>query len=194
MKKIGLLFIFLLSISISAQNANHVVIAEVYGGGGNSGATIINDYILLYNPTGSSVDVSSWSVQYTSSTGSSWSSNTTNLTGSIGATSYYLIQEAAGSGGTTSLPTPDVTGSINMSATNGKVALVNSTTALTGTDPSGDPSVVDFIGYGSANGFEGVAASALTNTTSNCRKGWDGSNAQSTYGESYGNGFDTKII
>ncbi|MBE0700187.1 MAG: hypothetical protein IH571_00715, partial [Acholeplasmataceae bacterium] len=98
--------------------------------------------------------------------GTTWT-NITTLTGTIAAGGYYLIQQAAGSGGTVDLPTPDDIGSIAMSGTNGKVALVNTTTALTGSDPSEHASVVDFVGYGSANGFEGTAAaSVLTNTTS----------------------------
>ncbi len=37
---------------------------------------------------------------------------------------YYLVQEAAGAGGTVNLPTPDAIGTIAMSGTAGKVALV----------------------------------------------------------------------
>src|SRR5258708_15990363 len=98
-----------------------VVISEVYGGGGNSGATYKNDFIELYNPTSSPVSLSGWSVQYTSAAGTTWL--VTNLSGSIAAHSYYLIQEAAGAGGTASLPTPDVIGTINISGTAAKRAL-----------------------------------------------------------------------
>ena len=79
-----------------------VVISEVYGGGGNTGATYRNDFIELYNNSEAPVDVSTWSVQYAATTGSSW--QRTNLTGSVSAKSFLLIQEAAGAGGTTSLP------------------------------------------------------------------------------------------
>ena len=72
-----------------------VVISEVYGGGGNTGATYQNDFIELYNNGEQAVDLSTWSVQYGSSGGNTWT-NRTNLTGSIAAKSYYLIQEAAG--------------------------------------------------------------------------------------------------
>ena len=53
-----------------------VVISEVYGGGGNTGATFTNDFIELYNRGSTTVDVSEWSVQYGSSTGSSSMSGT----------------------------------------------------------------------------------------------------------------------
>ncbi len=152
---------------VSAQ-VSHLVISQVYGGGGNSGATYTNDFIEIFNPTGSAVDLSGWSVQYASSAGSSWSA--TNLSGTIAAGGYYLVQEAAGSGGTTMLPTPDATGTLNLSGSNGKVALVNSTTSLSGTCPVAG-SYIDFVGFGSsANCFEGSGPTlTLSNTTAALR-------------------------
>jgi len=83
-----------------------------------------------------------------------WSATT--LTGSIAPGKYYLVQEVAGAGGTTNLPTPDATGTINLAATAGKVALVSSTTALSGACPTAN--VVDEVGYGStATCFEGTS-------------------------------------
>ena len=40
-----------------------VVINEVYGGGGNSGATYRRDFVELVNVSSSPVDLSGWSVQ-----------------------------------------------------------------------------------------------------------------------------------
>lgn len=82
-----------------------VVISEVYGGGGNSGATLTNDFIELYNAGTSAVSLAGWSVQYASAAGTTW--QVTALNGSIAPGNYYLIQEAQGAGGTTPLPTPD---------------------------------------------------------------------------------------
>ncbi|HTQ30818.1 MAG TPA: DNRLRE domain-containing protein [Opitutaceae bacterium] len=133
-----------------------IVVSQVYGGGGNSGSTLKNDFIELHNISSSSVSIAGWSVQYASATGTSW--QVTGLSGTIPAGGYYLVQEAAGSGGTQNLPTPDATGTINLSGTAGKVALVSSTTALSGQFASGaGAGIVDFAGYGStANGFEGA--------------------------------------
>ena len=151
--------------SVQAASTN-IVISQVYGGGGNSGATYKNDFIELYNLSASPVDVTGWSVQYGSSSGSTW--QVTALAGSIAPGQYYLVQEAAGTGGSVDLPTPDATGSIAMSGSDGKVALVNSTTALSGTCPAGR---VDLVGYGSANCYEGTAATpSLSNTTAALRK------------------------
>ncbi|HET9421924.1 MAG TPA: ExeM/NucH family extracellular endonuclease [Nocardioides sp.] len=150
-----------------------IVISQVYGGGGNSGATLINDYVELRNTGTSTVDVTGWSVQYASASGTTW--QTTALSGSIPAGGYYLVQEAAGAGGTTPLPTPDATGSIPMSATAGKVALVTEGTALScGADCDAAAGVRDFIGYGTANDFEGPgAAPGLSNTTAALRGAFD---------------------
>ncbi len=149
--------------SVALAASPDVLLSQVYGGGGNSGATYTNDFIELFNRGTSTVDVTGWSVQYASATGSSW--QVTTLSGTIAPGQFFLIQEAAGSGGTTPLPTPDVAGGIAMSGTNGKVALVSSTTALSGTCPLGG-SVVDFVGYGStANCFEGGGPTpTLSNT------------------------------
>ncbi|MDX6444589.1 MAG: hypothetical protein QOH71_1663 [Blastocatellia bacterium] len=137
-----------------------VVVSQVYGGGGNSGATFRNDFIELFNYTSATVDVSNWSVQYSSASGTSW--QVTNLcpsgnTCTIAPGHYYLIQEAQGAGGTTTLPSPDASGGISMSASAGKVALVSSTNGLTGACPSA-ASMIDLVGYGTATCFEGTAA------------------------------------
>jgi predicted extracellular nuclease len=147
-----------------------LTISQVYGGGGNSGATYKNDFIELYNAGSSSVSLSTYAVQYASSTGSSWQETT--LTGTLLPGHHYLIQEAAGTGGTTSLPTPEATGTISMSATAGKVALTKTTTVLTVDNPVGSANVVDFVGYGSADAFEGTGpAPAPSNTTADLRAG-----------------------
>jgi len=125
-----------------------IVISQVYGGGGNAGATYTNDFVELYNRGTAPVDVTGWTLQYASSTGASW--QTTALAGSIAPGRYFLVQELAGVGGTTGLPTPDAIGVIPMSGTAGKIALVRSSVALTGACPAG-AGVADFVGYGAAN-------------------------------------------
>jgi len=130
-----LLILFLSLSSSSAQNTSktggfpweQVVISQVYGGGGNTSAPYQNDFIELINRGGTSVNLTGWSVQYTSAAGVSW--NSTSLSGTISPYGYYLIQEAAGSSCAGSpcgavLPTPDNTGTLTMSASAGKVALV----------------------------------------------------------------------
>jgi 5'-nucleotidase len=149
-----------------------VVINEVYGGGGNGGAAFDRDFIELVNKTSAPVDVSTWSVQYASSSNFSWAR--TNLTGTIPAGGRIVVGEAFGSD--TSLPDVpvNVEGTIAMSGTAGKVALVATQTSLTGclAKTSGSacsdlPQVVDFVGYGTANDWAGAGATpAPSNSTS----------------------------
>jgi predicted extracellular nuclease len=156
-----------LDLHESALGSTSLVISQVYGGGGNASTVYKNDFIEIFNPTATAVSVTGWSVQYASATGSSWS--VTNLSGTVQPGHYYLIQEAAGGGGTTNMPTPDATGTISMSLSSAKVALVRNQTALTcSTGCVPNANIADFVGYGSsANSFEGSGPTAtLTNTTS----------------------------
>jgi predicted extracellular nuclease len=124
-----------------------VVISQIYGAGSNSGALFRNDYIELYNSTSADVDLTGWSVQYSSAAGTSWTP--TPLTGTIGAGRYFLVKESGGTNGTP-LPPADASGNIAMAAGSGKVALVNNTNALSGDCPAASLVVADFVGYGSA--------------------------------------------
>ena len=154
------------SAVITTAPAADVVISQVYGGGGNSGAELKNDFIELRNRELFDISVAGWTVQYTSAAGSAWAA--TALNGTIPAGGYYLVQEAAGSGGSLSLPAPDAAGNIAMSATSGKVALVAGATPLTGTCPLSG--VLDFVGYGAASCFEGSGPTpTLSNTTAAIR-------------------------
>ncbi|MBU6182732.1 MAG: lamin tail domain-containing protein [Verrucomicrobia bacterium] len=151
-----------------------VVISQAYGGGGNSGAPYRNDFVELFNPGNSSISLDGWTIQWASATGTFGGTNSTaTLSGSIASKGYYLIQLAAGANASAAaLPTPDATGNINLGATSFKIALVNSTTALSGTNPLGNPSIIDFVGAGSTtNAFEGAGpAPAPSNTTAILRK------------------------
>jgi uncharacterized protein len=162
---LALLYVLVGAASTGASSSG-LVISQVYGGGGNAGATLKNDFIEVFNAGSSTADLTGWSVQYASAVGASW--QTTNLSGLLAPGQYLLVQEAAGAGGTVDLPPPDVTGNIAMAATSGKVALVSGTTVLTGACPTGTE---DFVGYGTtANCFEGIAPTAsLQNTTAALR-------------------------
>src|SRR5712691_4777376 len=108
----------------AAAVSSTIVISQVYGGGGNAGATFKNDFIELYNHGAAPVDLTGWSVQYAATAGTFW--QRTDLTPvTLAPGRYYLVQETAGLGGTTSLPTPDVAGGLPMSSVAGKVALVS---------------------------------------------------------------------
>jgi hypothetical protein len=141
----------------------------VYGGGGNSGAPFRNDFIEIFNAGEIAISLAGWSVQYATATGTSWS--VTSLTSlSLAPGQYYLVQEASGGNSGLPLPAPDTTGNIAMAATAGKVALVNTTVALTGACPSSN-AIADLVGYGNtASCFQGAPTPAPSNTSSVLRK------------------------
>src|SRR5689334_13261168 len=55
-----------------APGVGAIVISQVYGGGGNSGAPLKNDFIELFNRGSAPVDITGWSVQYASATGTTY--------------------------------------------------------------------------------------------------------------------------
>jgi uncharacterized protein (TIGR03437 family) len=152
------------SPSPSPDASSTIVISQIFGGGGNAGAPLRNDFIEIFNAGNVSVNLSGWSVQYASATASTWSvtplSSVSLLPGQ-----YYLIQESSGGSNGVALTAPDATGSIAMAAGSGKVALVRNSTALTGACPN-DQNIIDLVGYGStANCFRGSGpAPAPSNT------------------------------
>jgi len=157
----------------AAAAPDHVVISQVYGGGG-SGAPVTykRDYIELFNPTSQAISLAGWSLQYGAATGTgNWSTHALPSSLSIGPGQYLLIAESSGTAGADLPVTPDVaTGTLTLSATTGKVALVSATTALSGACPTAG--VVDQVGYGAANCAEGAApVAALTKESGAVRKG-----------------------
>ena len=55
----------------AAQSASpNVVVSQVFAGGGNAGAPFANDFVELFNRGASAVDVSGWTLQYASASGS----------------------------------------------------------------------------------------------------------------------------
>jgi hypothetical protein len=141
-----------------------VLISQVYGAGGNSGATRNSDYVELYNRSDATVSLAGWSVQYAGASGTTWSVG--SLSGSIAPGKHHLVKLAGGSTGS-DLPAADSTPttSINMSGSQGKVALRNTTTTFTGSTPMGQAGLQDFVGYGTANAYEGSGAAPSPSTT-----------------------------
>ncbi|MFJ5231837.1 endonuclease/exonuclease/phosphatase family protein [Kitasatospora sp. NPDC088391] len=157
----------------SAAPSTGAVISEVYGGGGNSGATLKNDFIELGNPSGAAFGLAGYSVQYlpgSPSANSQW--GVTPLTGSVAPGGRYLVAEGPGAGGTVDLPTADAAGTLALSGTSGTVALVNGTAALTcktAADCAADPRIVDLVGFGTAVVRETAPATGASNTASVAR-------------------------
>lgn len=161
-----------IKLSVLPIIPNHVVISQVYGGGGNANAPYTNDYVELYNPTDSTITITGWTMQYGSATGTTWTNNQP-LGGTIGSHQYYLVQLAGGAVGVPLPVTPNISGGINMAAGAGKIALVKNSDPLSSGCPIGvDPDLVDFVGYGTtANCHEGnTNTPAPSNTAAIFRK------------------------
>ena len=143
-----------------------VVINQIYGGGNNSGATFQNDFVELFNRGTSVIDFSAtpYSLQYASATGNFTNANKLNLTaGSLAPGQYFLVRLAGGATNGIPVPAPDAFSSaINLSAADGKVALVLGTALLGENGCPLNASVADFVGYGSANCAEGFAVGTLS--------------------------------
>jgi hypothetical protein len=172
---VALLAAALLLAAPSALAAtSNVVVSQVYASGGNAGATYLNDFVELFNRGTAAIDLAGWSVQYASSTSTSWAA--TPLAGSIQPGRHYLVQLASTAAVGAPLPAPEATGTSNLAAAGGKVALVRDASPLAcGAAPgscSGAALLEDLVGYGTASDYEGAAAApALTGTTAAVRQG-----------------------
>jgi hypothetical protein len=179
MSRIRLLLLLVLAVALltasSAQSASSdLVVSQVYGGGGNAGASYTNDFVELFNPTNAAIDVTGWTIQYASAASTSWQS--TALSGSVPAGRYYLVQLASAAAVGAPMPAPDATGTTNIAAGGGKIALVRGSGALTCGASAGscssNPLVADLVGYGTATDYEGSAAApALSSTSAAVRAG-----------------------
>lgn len=157
--------------TLSSLSFGQVVISQVYGGGGNSGAKYTHDFIELFNRGSEAVTLKGYSLQYASATGSFTATNTQVLADiTIQPGKYYLIQQAKGNGGTDALPTPDQapTAFLSLGGSNGKIALVSNVDPITDVT---DKEIVDFVGFGTSDEFEGYGPiAALSAVNSGQRK------------------------
>lgn len=179
MKKI---FTILGVTAIASMNAQ-IVISEVYGGGGGAAAVYANDYVELVNLGSSVATLSGANLQYASATGS-FNSYAPLPSITLNPGQKFLIEMVPATAATAgaALPTADYqvtantnistgvsyNGGFNMAAANGKIALANSVSAVTAANGS---NVIDFVGYGSANLYEGSAAAPALDATKSATRG-----------------------
>ncbi|HVM29828.1 MAG TPA: lamin tail domain-containing protein, partial [Candidatus Limnocylindrales bacterium] len=162
----------------SSAGSPDLVFSQVYGGGGNAGAPYDSKFVELFNRGTSVASLGGMSLQYASASGTAhFASNVLALPDVLlPAGGYYLVGLTTGANGSP-LPAPDLTGSINPAATSGKFILARTTAGLAcngGSAPCTSPQlavIVDLVGYGGANWYEGSAAApALSNTTAALRR------------------------
>ena len=144
-----------------------VVISQIYGHGGELGATYQNDFIELHNRGKTPVTLTDWAVQFAAGNGLFNQGSILNNT--IAPGGYFLIQEGIGIGSYgTFLPVPpDLTNYATVSGGSGKAALITDYQPLGGQCPL-DPTIVDFVGWGplaSCWEGDGVDAAAAPSPT-----------------------------
>ena len=183
MRKLAITFLVLgVFAASSAFASNAVRISQIYGGGGaTSGTPTFNqDYVELFNSSGTDVDISGWAVQYSASastavwggTGSTWQTyyvfpaNT-----KIKACGYLLVGGSGAATNNTGAPlpiTPDYAvsspGNLAVAATIGRIGLF--TSLFVGTIcTTGEAAVlVDKVMYGNNNCAEGGAGAPVLTT------------------------------
>ena len=175
------------------QVSTTLVISQVYGGGGATSGTptYTNDYVEIKNISSSPQSLDTLSLYYGAATGNfaSAAGNAFALPNvTLNPGQYYLVQ--TGTVGTVGAPlpvTPDATTTnMNMSATNGKVALATSGLAINTCGSAATPCspaqlalLVDWVAYGAAgngtagNGEGGTSVNngaSLTNVQGGVRK------------------------
>ncbi|MGI5243957.1 ExeM/NucH family extracellular endonuclease [Dactylosporangium sp. CA-139066] len=138
-----------------------LVISEAYVNGGSSGASYLNKFVELYNPTSSPISLSGDTLQYRAPTSTVVPSGAQvfALSGTVAAHGHFLIQLPSNNAATNPgapLPAADLnTGtSVNPGAGGGTLFIAASAAGVLPTDPS----VIDKIGWGTSNSPEGTAA------------------------------------
>nr|BFE58454.1 ExeM/NucH family extracellular endonuclease [Dactylosporangium thailandense] len=139
-----------------------LVISEAYVNGGSSGASYLNKFIELFNPTASPIALSGSTLQYRAPTSTVVPSGSQvfALSGTVAAHGHFLIQLPSNGASTNPgapLPAADLnTGtSVNPGAGGGTLYLAASASGVLPTDSS----VIDKIGWGTSNSPEGSVTS-----------------------------------
>jgi len=138
-----------------------LVIAEIYGGGSNTGATYSSKYVVLFNRSAVTIPLDGVVLQY-GAAGSAFNTNVNNYfalpNAMLPAGKYFLIKlaPAAPTTGTAVTGEDAVHMNINPAVTNGKFAIalapLTCGTATTRCEPS---SYIDLVGYGNAVDYQG---------------------------------------
>ncbi|MBZ4487938.1 ExeM/NucH family extracellular endonuclease [Microbacterium sp. cx-55] len=146
--------------AMAAPDGSGVIINEAYVNG-SKGALYKNRFVELYNPGTAAESLQGWSLQYRSATGTG-QTQVQNLSGDIAPGGYFLVSLPGSADGLADLPVqPDLTGtSFGPAGASGTIVLADTTQNLTPAVGSviGTANVVDLLGYGTSNTFEGAAA------------------------------------
>jgi MYXO-CTERM domain-containing protein len=156
-----------------------LVIRQIYAGG--TGAPVGVDYVELYNSGTTPVSLEGKTLFHASATGAFWSKLSLTKADAGGARiepkRSYLIELSRIEGARLGTEVDHVSERLDLEASGGKLALVDGEQApACGAGPScADGKVIDFVGWGSADRWEGSGAApamrpnqALTRVTVGC--------------------------
>ena len=168
---------------------NHLVLSEVFI---NMSGADTAEFVEIYNPTDSAVDLSSWSLQYLSGGASDLTSlvkKNFEAGDAIVSHGFFLV----GMGAFSSTTIPDMTWSQTLNNTGATIFIVNDQIDITDTS---DPNLIDRLGYGTGTTIlpEAIAAALPGLDQSLERNAFSGGcvSAQGA-GELLGNGCDTDV-
>lgn len=151
----------------ASDGTSALVISQVYGGGGNSGATYTHDFIELFNRSDETVYLDGLSLQYASATSDAWS-KVVVLAGTVAPGGFFLVAGASSAEVGEPLPAVELEDpGLNIAATAGKVILVDGVVKIDNANcPVGDD-IIDFVGFGSTmNCKESLPDSSLPSNLS----------------------------
>lgn len=80
------------AVQIVEAQREHLIINQVYGGGGKTEPPVSHSFIELYNPTSQAVSLDGYSLKYMSSSSADEEAKELSLSGSIPARTSYLIR------------------------------------------------------------------------------------------------------
>ena len=167
---------YLMVPSNSSLDADQIVISQIYGEGGTTGATYRNDFLEIFNRGSNAVNLRNYIFQFASATGIFGFA--VSVSGGIIQPGQHMLVQLGSSGPNgASLPTPD----FNLAVTqppplglSGKVAITKAFAPLISSTcvPLPDSNIVDLVGFGTtANCYEGTGpTTTLNNTTAAFRK------------------------
>lgn len=188
---------YLLDLNIKRTSSTDVIITQVYGGGGNSGAVYKSDFVEFYNSSSIDVDISGWTLYYLGAT-----ATTTNVkyefptNTNIKAGKYFALKCADGTGTQPAWNINfDGTSTLALGGTAGKIILMKSNAAFTlSTTPTIDEIInnanfVDYVPYGTtAIPVWGSAMSSNTTSTLAAKRKFV--NGKYQYTKNIGNDFE----
>lgn len=153
------------AVKQQALPSTSVVISQLFGSGGATGTTMVppfrTDFIELHNVSTQPVSLANFSLQYAASMGSNWVVASFDPQASITAGGFHLVALTASTGARgAQLPPADTSNPlIDLARVDLKLGLVDGVSPLTGACPlqgADAPRIIDFVGAGAANCFEGA--------------------------------------